>query len=166
MTISIDIGKSKATIKHNGMIGYRTREVDLDVQWHSCGVFQVTYYRPSDAKDHRILVTEDWYPPNVSVSFTPEHLEKVFELYPDAPKRKRMECYIPFYEDYDPDRGMFDMGNDMLFQAYKDPPREIEHGLSGEPLFPGRCANAQRQCVGADLGRLSEIERTDRRQEG
>jgi hypothetical protein len=128
MTISINIGKVKVSLKYTALLGYRKREVELDVQWHSCGTYQVSYYRPREAKDYRILVEEDWYPPSVDVGFTPEQFDKVFELFPSAVKRERMESYKPFYENYDPDRGMFDFGNDTLFQAFKDP-LENEDGV-------------------------------------
>lgn len=121
MTIAEDIGKFKCKIKHVGLIGYREREIEFDIQWVSCGVYEMSYWRPRDAKSHEILVTEDWYPPNTSITFTPEHFEKVVELYPLAPKQERDQCYKPFYEDYDLSRGMFDFGDDMLFQAFKDP---------------------------------------------
>ena len=121
MTISEDIGKIKVTLAHDGLIGMRSREVELDVTWVSCGVYQVEYWRPRNAENHEVLVTDDWYPPNTSISFTPEQFEKVAELYPNAPKHERGECYKPFYEDYDLDRGMFDFEYDRLFQAFKDP---------------------------------------------
>jgi hypothetical protein len=66
------------------------------------------------------VVAEDWYPPNTSISFTPEQFDKIFELYPAAPKQERLQCYKPFYEDYTASRDVFDFGNDWLFQAYKD----------------------------------------------
>lgn len=122
MTISVDLGKLKAKLEHTGIIGRRSREVELDVTWVSCGVYEVDYHRPIDAGDHQVLIEKDWYPPNTSIGFTPEQFAKVVELYPSAPKHeKREECYKPFYEDYDLDRGMFDFGYDSLFQAFKDP---------------------------------------------
>lgn len=119
MTISIDIGKFEADIEHISMIGKRSRKVEFNVQWHSCGVYQVSYHRPRDAKNHIVIVEPDWYPPNTHVSFTPEQFEKVIELYPSAPKNERDQCYKPFYEDYTLSLGMFDDGNDTLFQAFK-----------------------------------------------
>lgn len=126
MTIAENFGKFKATLEHDGCIGSRSREVELDVQWVSCGVYEISYYRPRDAEDHRVLVAENWYPPDTSISFTPEQFEKVVELYPNAPKHQRDECYKPFYEDYDLCRGMFDLEYDMLFQAFKDPHPDVE----------------------------------------
>jgi hypothetical protein len=121
MTISIDIGKFEAEIEYISAIGKRSRKVELEVMWHSCWVYQVTYYRPRDAEDHVVVVTKDWYPPNINISFTPEQFDKVVELYPLAPKNERDQCYKPFYEDYDLSRGMFDFGDDVLFQAFKSP---------------------------------------------
>jgi hypothetical protein len=126
MTICIDIGKFKATLKHDGSIGYRTREVEFDVEWVSCGVYQMSYYRPRDAANHEVLVTEDWYPPDTFISFTPEQFEKVAELYPSAPKQERVNSFKPFYEDFETDSGMFDLGLDTLFQAYKDPYPDVD----------------------------------------
>lgn len=126
MTISINIGRFKAELEHDGLIGTRSREVELDVMWHSCGIYQVSYYRPRDAVDHIVLVTEDWYPPDTTCVFTPEQLEKVAELFPLASKRKRDECYKPFYEEYTLSNGMFDFGDDDLFQAFKDPGETVE----------------------------------------
>ena len=60
------------------------------------------------------------------MTFTPEQFEKVIELYLDAPKHKRTECYKPFYESFDTDRGMFDFEYDTLFQAYKDPHEGVD----------------------------------------
>jgi hypothetical protein len=128
MTCTEDFGKFKATIKHDGSIGWREREVEFDITWVSCGVFEMRYYRPRDAKEqHYVLVAEDWYPPDTSITFTPEHYEKVFELYPSAPKHERDKCYQPFYETYELDAGMFDFGHDWLFQAYKDPLEDRVH---------------------------------------
>jgi hypothetical protein len=128
MTISVDIGKFKTRLRYQSEIGYREKEVEFDVQWVSCGCYQVSYYRPFDAKDHGIMVTaqEDWYPPNTSITFTPEQFDKVAELYLGAPKNKRNECYKPFYEEYTLSRGMFDFVDDELFQAYKDPYPDME----------------------------------------
>jgi hypothetical protein len=124
-----NIGKFKAKSEYIcSMFGRRSREVEFDVTWVSCGVYQMEYYRPRDAEDPAVLVTENenWYPPNVNISFTPEQFNKVAELYPSAPKNKRFECYKPFYENYDLDRGMFDFGDDCLFQAFKDPHENVE----------------------------------------
>lgn len=121
MTISIDLPKYKVSIRHQSTIGYREREIEFDVQWISCGLYQLSYYRPSDAKSHCIIVEDDWYPPNISISFTPEQFDKVFELFPAAPKEKRIHCYKAFYENFTVDNGMFDFCHDTLFQAYKDP---------------------------------------------
>lgn len=116
-----DFGKFKATIESNCCLAKRHREVDLEVIWVSCGVYQITYRRPKDAENPEVIVAKDWYPKNINISFTPEQFEKAFELFADAPKQERPDCYKPYYEDYDLDRGMFDFENDTLFQAYKDP---------------------------------------------
>ncbi len=160
MTISIDIGKFKAKIEHNGLIGKRSREVEFDVEWVSCGVYQVSYYRPRDAVDHGVLVTEDWYPPDTSISFTPEQFEKVAELYPSAPKRKRNECYKPFYEDYDLSRGMFDFGDDRLFQAFKDPYDNVEKVYMVNHQFAHGAPTTSKQVLGLyleDFQRLKNL---------
>lgn len=121
MTCTADIGKFKATIRYYSVIGYREREIEFDITWVSCGVYQMEYYRPRDAEKHHVMVVEDWYPPDTFISFTPEQFEKVAELYENAPKNERINCCKPFYEDYDLDRGMVDFQQDRLFQAYKDP---------------------------------------------
>ena len=121
MTISVDIGKFKAKIEHYSLLAIRHQEVELDVMWVSCGVYEVNYYRPRDAISHIVITTEDWHPPDTHISFTPEQFAKVVELYPSASKNERDECHKPFYEDYDLSRGMFDFGDDRLFQAFKDP---------------------------------------------
>ena len=126
MTMCVDIGKFKTRVKHQSFIGFREREVEFSVTWVSCGVYQLEYYRPKDIENHEVLVTEDWFPPDTSISFTPEQFEKVMELYPAAPKRNRDECYKPFYEEYTLSRGMFDFGDDELFQAFKDPSEKAE----------------------------------------
>lgn len=121
MTISVDIGKFKATIEYKCSIGKRHREIELDVIWVSCGVYEISYHRPRDAEPYDVIVAEDWYPPDIYMSFTPEQFNKVVELYPSAPKQERNQFYKPFYEDYDLSRGTFDFGEDRLFQAFKDP---------------------------------------------
>lgn len=126
MTISIKIGKFKAKIEYQIFMAKRNKEVEFDITWSSCGVYCMSYYRPLKAEDHQVIVTKDWYPPNIAITFTPEHLEKTAELYSNAPKNERHECYKPFYEDYDLDRCMIDFGNDILFQAYRDPRKDIE----------------------------------------
>lgn len=126
MTMTVDLGKIKVTLKHTGRFGYREREVELDVMWVSCGVYEVSYYRPRNAESHGVIVAADWYPPDTAIAFTPEQFEKVAELYPQAPKHPRDECHKPFYEDYDLSRGMFDLGDDTLFQAFKDPAEGVE----------------------------------------
>lgn len=126
MTISEDIGKFKARIGISTLFGIRDREVELEVIWVSCGVYSIRYNRPKDATDPNIIVEEDWYPPDVHISFTPEQFEKVVELYPLALKHKRNEVYKPFYEDYTLDNGMMDFENDTLFQVFKDPHDNIE----------------------------------------
>ena len=122
MTCTDDLGKFTAKIRHRSL-GYREREVELNVQWISSGLFSIDYWRPreEDIKPYYVMVAEDWYPPDTSMSFTPDQMEKVFELYPSAPKQPRDQCYKPFYEDYDLDRYFMDMGHDSLFQAFKDP---------------------------------------------
>ena len=77
------------------------------------------YTRPKDAKNHEVIVEENWYPPNTYISFTPEQFDKVIELYPLALENERSQCYKSFYEDYDFSRGMFDFCDDTLFQAFK-----------------------------------------------
>jgi hypothetical protein len=141
MTCTEDFGKFKCTLwRETSIAGARGREVELEITWISCGVYQLDYTRPADAPhtDHGILVIEDWYPPNMRISFTPEQFDKAYELYDGAPRHKRDQCYKPYYEDYDLDRGMFDMERDELFQAYKDPIRDkvylVQHCFaSGTP---------------------------------
>ncbi len=160
MTMTADIGKFKVKIEHHGVIGKRSREVEFDVQWVSCGVYQIDYYRPRDAVDHEVLVTEDWYPPDTSISFTPEQFEKVAELFPLAPKRKRDECYKPFYEDYSLDRGMFDFEYDELFQAFKDPHDNIEKVYLVNHCFIHGSPTTSVQVLGLyweDFQRLKEL---------
>jgi hypothetical protein len=158
MTISVDLPKFKTRLKYQAEIGYREREVEFDIQWVSCGVYQMSYYRPKDAKEHYILVAEDWYPPDTSITFTPEQFEKVYELYPNAPKNERPECYKPFYEEYDLSRGMFDFGDDCLFQAHKDP-RDERVYLVNQPFLYG-APTPTKQVLGLyweDFLRLKEL---------
>ena len=126
MTIEENFGKFKATLGNNCFLGKRTREIDLDISWVSCGVYQVQYWRPQGAIDSGVVVAEDWYPANVHISFTPEQFDKAFELFADAPKNERGNCYKPYYEDYYLDNGMFDFTHDELFQAYKDPNPNVD----------------------------------------
>ncbi len=127
MTCTEDFGKFTTKIKHQTCIGYREREVDLSITWVSCGVYSFQYWRPQDADDPEVIGTDkEWYPGNIHFSITPEQFDKVAELYPAAPRHERAECYKPFYEQYDLDRGMFDMGCDTLFQAFKDPREEVD----------------------------------------
>lgn len=124
MTITEDFGKFKATLYSSGSFARRSREVELEICWISCGLYQINYYRPDDAVDAGVTVGKDWYPDNVYLSFTPEQFDKVIELHLNAPKQSRDQCYKPFYEDYDLDRCMFDFGNDSLFQAFRSPVEE------------------------------------------
>jgi hypothetical protein len=127
MTCTDNLGKFKAKLRHQSL-GHREREVELDVQWISSGLFSLEYWRPRDEgiKPHYVMVAEDWYPPDTSMSFTPDQMEKIFELYPSAPKQPRDQCYKPFYEDYELDRYFMDMGHDNLLQVYKDPHEDVD----------------------------------------
>jgi hypothetical protein len=160
MTMTVDIGKFKTKLKHQSCFGYREREVEFDVTWVSCGVYQLSYYRPRDAKNHEVIVEEDWYPPDTAISFTPEQFEMVAKLYPQAPKRPRNECYKPFYENYDLDRGMFDFGNDELFQAFKDPTPDVERVYLVNRHFTYGSPSTSTQVLGLyieDFKRLQEL---------
>jgi hypothetical protein len=158
MTCTSEIGKFKATIRHESMLGYREREVEFDVTWVSCGVYQMSYYRPRDAKPHYVIVVEDWYPPDTFISFTPEQFEKVSELYLLAPKHERNQCYEPFYEDYDLDNGMIDFQNDDLFQAYRDPIKDWVYLVNH--MFTHGCPTTSTQVLGlswTDFLRLKDL---------
>jgi hypothetical protein len=150
MTIEIDIGKFKAKLEHDALLCRRGREVELDVTWSSCGVYVVTYSRPRDADpvDIGILVKEEWYPDSVCVSFTPEQFEKVCELFPSALKQERNQCYKPFYEDYDLDRGMMDFGMDGLFQAFKDYHLNVEKVYLVNHMFARGAPTSNSQVLG------------------
>lgn len=126
MTYTENLGEIEVNLEHNASLCIKSRVVDLRVNWHSCCIYEVSYRRPNDAGDHRVIVESDWYPPSFQIHFTPEDFDKAFELFPDAPKNKRKDCYKPYYENYELSRGMFDFGDDELFQAYKDPYDEIE----------------------------------------
>ena len=98
--------------------------------------------------------------PDTHISFTPEQFEKVMELFPLAPKYKRDECYKPFYENYDLDRGMFDLGHDSLFQAFKDPHDDIEKVYMVSHTFVHGSPTTHTQVLGLhidDLQRLKEL---------
>lgn len=152
MTCTEPLGKFTAKIIHNGGIGCRSREVEFDIQWISSGLYSMEYWRPrgEDIQPHYVIVAEDWYPPDISISFTPDQLAKIVELYPAAPKPPRDQCHKAFYEDYELDRYFMDMGHDNLLQAFKDPhedrdivylvKRHFQHGTPTEsssvlPLF-------------------------------
>jgi hypothetical protein len=113
MTICESIGKFQTTIHRHSMFGKSTQEVEFDITWVSCGWYSITVSRLNKPES-------DNEKTNFIIHFTPEWFVKVIELYPDAEKRQRMECYKPFHEEYVPDLGMFDMGHDTLLQAFKD----------------------------------------------
>ncbi|MGH7175640.1 MAG: hypothetical protein ACREGR_04775, partial [Minisyncoccia bacterium] len=154
---SIDIGKFTARIEHGEHIGMRSREVELKVMWHSCGVYDVSYYRPRDAEPHYVIVVEDWYPPDTQVSFTPEQFDKVVELYPSAPRRSRGEAHKPFYEDYDLSRGMFDFEDDCLFQAYKDPHEGVERVYMVDHMFLHGRPTTNTTALGLDMADFQKL---------
>ena len=162
MTCTESLGKFSAKIKHRcGALGIvREREIEFNVDWVSCGVYQMEYYRPrgDDIKPHYVIVEEDWYPPDTFCCFTPEQFEKVAELYPTAPKLPREQCYKPFYEDYELDRGMMDFGHDRLFQAYKDPCEEMVYLVNRYFVFgmPEEATNVL-GLEWSDFLRLSEL---------
>lgn len=121
MTISEPIGKFKTELKNTFGLGFTRREVNLDIIWVSCGCYIITgeYVEPLTEKDNKYIVP----PVDFSLMLTPEWLVKSVELFPADPN-PRMECYKPYYEDYETDQGMFDMGYDNLFRAYRDPHEE------------------------------------------
>lgn len=161
MTCTEDFGKFKCKLERNTCLGLqRELEVEFDVTWVSCGVYQLEYWRPIKAPptDDGILVREEWYPPNTSISFTPEQFDKAYELYADAPRQERDKCYKPYYEDYDTDRGMFDLGFDSLFQAYKDPIRDKVYLV--QRMFIQGCPSETTEVFGLyleDFKRLKEF---------
>lgn len=118
MTMTQDIGKFKTELKNTEFLGTFKREVELEIIWISCGYYSIT-------GEYVKTPTEEEFPNmqpklDFNLHLTPEWIEKVFELFPNAVKRNRPETYIPFYQDYSTDRGMFDFGHDMFFQAFKD----------------------------------------------
>jgi len=127
MTCTEDLGTLSVKLEYVSL-GYRGRVVDLEIIWISCGVYQVSYRRPKNAAAPMVLGTSgEWYPANVNICFTPEQFNAAFDLFEAAPKQDRENCYKPYYENYDLDRGMFDMGYDTLFQAFKDPKKDKVH---------------------------------------
>jgi hypothetical protein len=116
MTMTQDIGKFTTELKNNLIFGTCKREVELEIIWISCGYYSITgkYVKAEDENSY-IQPKLDF-----NLHLTPEWIEKAFELFPNAVKRNRPETYIPFYQDYSTDRGMFDFGHDILFQAFKD----------------------------------------------
>lgn len=116
MTISIQIGELETQTKKRDLFGYAELKIKLQVTWHSCGCYAI-WVEKMESLDNKYIEPKTGF----SLHMNPEHLEKVAEMFPNAPVRPRMETHKPFYEDYDPDRGMFDFGHDTLFQAFKDP---------------------------------------------
>ncbi len=118
MTICENIGKFQTTVKDRFIFGYTERKIELNITWISSGVYQMDATRIDEKEEDEnshIQPKTDF-----KISLTPEWIQKTVELYPEAERRPRNELYKPFYEDFRTDQGMFDMGCDTLFQAFKD----------------------------------------------
>lgn len=119
MTVSIPIGKFKTQVKKPSLIGTSIREAELDIWWHSCGIYTINgsfSEEPTETEVHAHIQQKLKF----DINLTPQFIEKVIELYPSATKRERKDCHLPFYQEYDFDRSMFDLGQDTLLQAFKD----------------------------------------------
>jgi hypothetical protein len=115
MTTSIDIAKFQTTVERRVMFGKTTRKVELDIMWISCGYYSMTATRIEEEGDNEFIEPKT----DFHIFLTPEWIQKVVELYPSAETRPRDELYKPFYEDFATDKSMLDMGQDILFQAFK-----------------------------------------------
>jgi len=115
MTITEPIGKFQTSVQNRFMFGYVNRKVELDIMWVSCGYYSITSTRIGEAGDNKFVEPKT----DFSISLAPEWIKKTEELYPEKTP-PRNELYKPFYEDFHTDQGMFDMGFDILFQAFKD----------------------------------------------
>jgi hypothetical protein len=123
MTICEDFGGIEVTTKNAFGIGYINRKVLLKITWVSYGAYTITVQKAAELPMSANKYTEP--KTDYSISITPEQVDKVAELFEAAETPERMQCYKPFYEDYDPDRSMFDMEHDTLFQAFKQKDRVI-----------------------------------------
>jgi hypothetical protein len=123
MTICEDFGGIEVTTKNAFGIGYIARKVMLKITWVSCGHYSIAVQKAQELPIHANKHTEP--KTDYTIHMTPEQVDKVAELFEAAPSPERMQCYKPFYEDFDPDRGMFDMGHDTLFQAFRQKDRVV-----------------------------------------
>ena len=115
MTITEPIGKFQTTAQYRFMFGKTERKIELDIVWISCGYYSIIATRIEEAGDNKFIEPKT----DFKISLAPEWIEKVVELYPKVERRTRNELYKPFYEDFHTDAGMMDMGQDILFQAFK-----------------------------------------------
>ncbi len=116
MTIDITIGKFQTQILKYEVFGYKLHDVELDINWVSCGVYSIHVNYLNEKSDIK--------KPSFVISLQPDWLKKVEELYPVGEKRPRTDCHKPFYEVLGTAYGMIDFGEDTFFQAFKDPTKE------------------------------------------
>jgi hypothetical protein len=84
--------------------GYRIHDVHIDVSWVSSGYYEFSYPEFE----------------GMSISVDPEWIDKIIEIYPTVEKNTdRKKAFVPFFQVFDIDRGMFDAGHDEQFSAYK-----------------------------------------------
>jgi hypothetical protein len=117
MTIDYHITKFDSKILEQDL-GYRIHNVQLDVHWVSCGFYVFSYpkfeFKPfPDSTSMRKVE-------GMSISVDPKWIDKIIELYPSVEKTTdRTKTFVPFFQVFDTDRGMFDFGQDSQFSAYK-----------------------------------------------
>lgn len=127
MTICEPIGKFQTKLEKNGLFGRYSTEVEFDIIWVSSGSYSIDVKKSNlEEKDNPDIVPKTGF----NFSLAPEWIQKSVELFPDAPARPRMDSHIPFYQNYDPDRCMIDMGSDTLFQAFKTKVNETRIGIA------------------------------------
>lgn len=123
MTICESLGEFETNTKKYGLFGVVNRKVKLKVTWVSCGTYSIDVQKFEELGVDSNKYTEP--KTDFQMHMTPDHVEKVAELFDAAVTPDRMSSHKPFYEDYDPDRCMFDMGHDTLFQAFRQKERVI-----------------------------------------
>jgi hypothetical protein len=119
MTICKHITEFETTLETRFLGTIIKRKIKIDIKWISFGLYSLQAKCIEKKRKKRKKELE------FRISLAPEWIEKVIELYPEADRRSRTESHKPFYEKYDINRCMiFDMGQDILFQAFKHPLKE------------------------------------------
>ena len=112
MTICIQLEKLDTKILCDYTFPFfsiKEKEMVIKITWISYGIYQLNVYHPNDLENDVI-----------NFKLTLELINEMLELYPKVRKRKREKYYNPFLEQYITDRSMFDMTQDVLFQAFKN----------------------------------------------